>query len=112
MNYFVTNDERIGTCYHEFFKGKWDGKTFWKEDSLCLDDDLLCEYRAFGNAILSVIPSYNPFGITEISPEQWEAIGKQIAAEGDNIGLEMYREADAWVQDVFSTYDCFTILGI
>ena len=43
---------------------------------------------------------------------QWKAIGKQIAADGDNIGLEMYREADAWVQDVFSTYDCFTILGI
>lgn len=76
MNYFVTNDERIGTCYHEFFKGKWDGETFWKEDSLCLDDDLLCECRAFGNAILSVIPSYSPFGITEISPEQWEAINR------------------------------------
>jgi hypothetical protein len=29
MKYFVTNKERQGTCYHEFYKGKWDEKTFW-----------------------------------------------------------------------------------
>lgn len=112
MNYFIKNHERIGTCYHEFYRGKWDGKTFWKEDSLCLYDDLLCEHRAFGNAILSVIPLYDPFGITEVSREQWESIGKQIAADGDKTGMAMYREADAWVQNVFAEYDCFTILGI
>lgn len=33
MKYFVTDRERDGTCYHEFYKGRWDGKTFWKEDS-------------------------------------------------------------------------------
>ena len=36
MNYFITNSEMIGTCYHEFYKGKWDGEIFWKEDSLLI----------------------------------------------------------------------------
>ena len=39
MKYFVKNSERESTCYHEFYKGKWDEKTFWKEDSLLLHDD-------------------------------------------------------------------------
>ena len=39
MKYFVYNNQRDGTCYHEFYKGKWDGKTFWKDDSICIDDN-------------------------------------------------------------------------
>ena len=112
MNDFVKNHERVGSDYHEFYRGKWDRKSHWSEDSLYLDDDLLCECRVFGNAILSVIPSYDPFGITEVSRGQWDAIGKQLAADGDETGMAMYREADGWVQNVLAEQDCFTILGI
>nr|WP_288625771.1 hypothetical protein [uncultured Roseburia sp.] len=33
MKYFVTDRERDGTCYHEFYKGRWDGKTFCHQRS-------------------------------------------------------------------------------
>lgn len=45
MKYFVTLDECKNTCYHEFYKGKWDEETFWKRDSLYLHDDILYELK-------------------------------------------------------------------
>ena len=45
MKFFCTELERKGTCYHEFQKGKWDGKTFWKTDSLLLHDNIMCEVK-------------------------------------------------------------------
>ena len=41
MKYFVNDSERKNTNYHEFQKGKWDEKTNWKSDSICLSDDIL-----------------------------------------------------------------------
>ena len=112
MKYFVTGQERAGTCYHEFMKGKWDGVSFWKEDSICLHDDILYESGGFEKAIAAAAPSYNPWGATEISRRQWEEIGKLVAAGDDEKCRELYREADDWAQDVFPAFECFTILGI
>ena len=39
MKYFIFNNQRDGGSYHEFYKGKWDKKTFWKADSILLHDD-------------------------------------------------------------------------
>ena len=50
MKYFCTEDKRVGTCYHEFQKGKWDEHTFWKEDSLLLSDDVLVDLEFFQQA--------------------------------------------------------------
>lgn len=111
IKYFVIDSKRQGTCYHEFYKGKWDGITFWKKDSLSLHDDVLCECAGFAEAILAVIPSYGPFGITEISYSQWKEIG-QMMEEKDQKAKELYQEADEWAKKVFETYDRFTILGI
>lgn len=111
IKYFVIDSKRQGTCYHEFYKGKWDGITFWKEDSLSLHDDVLYECNGFTEAILAVIPSYNPVDITEISYSQWKKIG-QIIEEKDQKVKELYQEADEWAKEVFEIYDCFTILGI
>ena len=111
MKYFVTDNERESTCYHEFYKGKWDGSTFWREDSLCLHDAVMIENKGFEDAIMEVIPTYDPFGETEVSIEAWEKIG-QIIREKDERSQELYQEANVWVTDVFKEYDCFTILGI
>lgn len=111
IKYFVKDNERQGTCYHEFYKGKWDGITFWKEDSLSLHDDVLCECNGFTEAVLTVIPSYSPFNITEISCAQWYEIGK-IIEDKNQQAKALYQEADEWAQKVFETYGCFTILGI
>jgi len=32
MKYFCYVSDRVGTCYHEFYKGKWDGKNREKND--------------------------------------------------------------------------------
>ena len=115
MKYFVTDEQRVGTCYHEFYKGKWDEKTFWKNDSICLHDDILYRVSVFEEAIVAVLPTYNPFGETEVYPAQWEEIGRIIRQkdnEDNKEAIELYSEADAWVQAVFSSFECFTILGM
>lgn len=111
MKYFVRNSERCGTCYHEFYKGKWNGKTFWKDDSLLLHDDVMFKNQGFVDAVIEVIPTYDPFGETEISLETWENIG-QVIKKKDESSKELYQEADVWLSDVFKEYDCITILGI
>lgn len=111
MKYFVTNKDRQGTCYHEFYKGKWDGKTFWKDDSICLHDDVLWECSGFEEAIRTVISSYDPFGETEITQCQWEEIGRLIEGK-DAMSKEIYAEANIWAEGVYKSHDCFTILGI
>lgn len=111
MKYFVTNSERYGTCYHEFYKGKWDGKSFWKDDSLSLHDDVMLQNQGFIDAVMEVIPTYASLGVTEITPEAWQRIG-QIIKEKDESSQELYQEANIWVNNVFREYECFTILGI
>ena len=109
MKYFITDKEREGTCYHEFYKGKWDGETFWKSDSISIDDDFLD--RDFCDTIREVVPNYDPYGVTEISDAQWKAIGEVITSRTKKT-QEIYNEADRWLKDVFKKYTCFTILGI
>ena len=73
MEYFCSVGDRVGSCYHEFYVGKWDNKTFWKSDSILLHDDTLNDleiYRAFA----AVIPDYDPYGATQVNQSQWEAI--------------------------------------
>ena len=111
MKYFVTASQRKGTCYHEFWRGKWDGVSFWSPDSILLHDDVLDDCRAFAEAMLAVIPAYAPFGITEVTHPQWEAVGALAEAAGGN-AAELYAEADAWAREVFRTHDRFTVLGI
>lgn len=111
LKYFVRNIEREDTCYHEFYKGKWDGKTFWKEDSLLLHDEVLFKNQGFIAAVKEVIPTYDPFGETEINLETWRKI-EQIIQDKDGESKELYQEVDDWVNDVFKEYECFTILGI
>ena len=109
MQYFVFDNQRKGTCYHEFYKGKWDEHTFWKSDSIFLHDDILSD--GFAEAIAAVLPAYNPFGETEISAAEWQAISEVILTR-DPKSQAIYNEAAIWLKDVFQTHPCFTILGI
>lgn len=111
LKYFVCDADRKGTCYHEFYKGKWDGETFWKEDSISIHDDVLYENAGFEEAIYEVIPSYYPFGETEVSFDEWKKIG-EIILQKDKRVQELYNEVDEWLKSVFEVYGCFTILGI
>ena len=110
MKYFVFDHQRNGTCYYEFYKGRWDGKTFWKSDSISIDDNYM--FDGFVDAIIEVVPYYDPFGETEISVDQWNRIGKIISTK-DIKSQEIYYEADTWLKEqVFTEHKCFAILGI
>ncbi len=68
-------------------------------------------FDGFVDAIVEVIPTYDPFGETEISIEEWNEIGKIVLTK-DQKSQEVFNEANEWLKDVFKTYTCFTILGI
>ena len=108
--YFVSPKERNGSCYYEFYKGKWDEKTFWKEDSICIDDNdwYDCE---FVDILIKYAPNYDPFGETEINKFQWEQIKTDCLLCGGK-SAALAKEADHWMIDTFSKYSVFTILGI
>ena len=67
--------------------------------------------QGFVDAVIEVIPTYDPFGETEITLEIWDKIG-QVIKEKDERSKELYQEADVWLNDVFKEYECITILGI
>lgn len=110
MKYFVTLEECRGTCYHEFYKGKWDETTFWKNDSLYLHDDILFTLN-IERVFLEVVPDYDMYNETEINKSHWEQICKMAKSIGGEIETAI-KEVDVWVQDNYKEYDIFTILGI
>jgi hypothetical protein len=109
MTYFIRKDQQVGSCYHEFYKGAWDGRSFWSGDSILLHDDVMA--GGFEEAIREVIPAYDPCGVTEISVSQWRDIGRRVLRK-DVPSQEQYKEADDWLAGVFQEHPCFTILGI
>lgn len=111
MKYFVTNDERTSTLYHEFYRGKWDEETFWKEDSLYVHDNTFFDNQGFVEALVEVLTDYSAFGESEVTKEDWDKIGHIIETKSKAC-KEMYEEASTWAKEVFATFDCFTIIGI
>lgn len=110
MKYFCMDKDRKGTCYHEFYVGKWDEKTFWKEDSLLLHDDVLYNLK-LDYLFREVEPAYDEYGETEINKTQWLQIVSKAMTMGGEI-QEAISEADVWAKKVFETESVFTILGI
>lgn len=109
MKYFVLDHERKSTNYYEFYKGKWDGETFWHPESISIDDDIIFQCPNFVDAIVSVTPDYDSFGVTEINKEQWVEIGQKIT---DAESKELYAEASEWLDTIWDECYCFTILGL
>lgn len=110
MKYFCTETEREGTCYHEFQKGKWDGCTFWKENSLLLHDDMFGELK-LGKLFKMVIPEYDSYGNTEVTKAVWADVCQRAAVMAGEVQAAI-QEADVWVQENFETEEVFYILGL
>ena len=64
MKHCILEYQREGTCFHEFQKGQFDGKTYWKSNSLLLSDDKLMECLEFIEKLCNVIPEYSPYEMT------------------------------------------------
>lgn len=110
MKYFCTENERVGTCYHEFYKGRFDGKSFWQADSILIHEDIHYSI-GMGEMIVSVIPKYHPCGEVEVTPEDWRQICKVALIRGGGL-QEAILEATPWVEKTFEEYEVFTMLGI
>lgn len=111
MKYFCRNPERRGTCYHEFIGGAWDGKTFWREDSVCLHDEIFNEYPEFFDAWTAGFPEFEAFGINRLTPEHWKRI-RSAAEEKSGAAREITDEIDEWIEEAFALHGFVTILGI
>ena len=111
MKYFCTETERKAsksTCYFEFQKGHHKGK-HWLEDSISIHDDLLSDeiYQVF----VAAIPQFDPFGVTEVTKEQWQ----QVKSRAETVGGEAIAaitEIEDWVVECFEEEEVFTICGI
>lgn len=110
MKYFCKVSEKKGTCYHEWQKGKWDEKTFWKEDSLLIHDDVLFSLEMAG-LLGEIIPDYSPYGYCEMNIFQWEQLFNKASLIGGQL-KEAVDEASVWVNENFAQNEVFTILGI
>lgn len=110
MHYFCKVSEKKGTCYHEWQKGRWDGKTFWKEDSLLLHDDLLISLK-LGGLLAEILSGYSSYGVVELNAFQWEQIYRRAGLIGGELKAAM-DEAAPWVRENFAGNEVFSILGI
>lgn len=108
--YFVNVKEIKNWLSYEFYKGKWDEKTFWKEDSIYISDVDLDDCKFF-DILIKHVPYLNTFDETEISRQQWEMIKTEALAEGGK-DAELIMETEEWMNDTFSKHEVFTILGI
>ena len=110
MKYFIYENQRNSTCYHEWYKGHFDGVSFWKSDSLLIHDDIhwtlgLEEFFSM------IIPDYDPLGEIEVSENQWNTIMQKSSETGGQI-YECLQEADNWVKETFKEYNTFTMIGM
>ena len=115
MKYFLSEYERRATgstCYHEFYKGKWDENKllFWSKDSMCISDDMMYDLK-LDRLISSVVNEYDPCGETEINEAQWKAIRAEAEEIGGNL-FDAITEIAPWVENNYMTNNVFTILGI
>ena len=110
MKYCCLNNERQGSCYFEFQKGKQDDCNFWSDDSLYLHADIIDE-SGVGGLFLQTIPHFHYYGGTHVDRETWREV-KWCSGKTDDRIQEIITEIDEWVQGCFWTEGSFTILGI
>lgn len=107
-NYFIKSQDREGTYYHEFYRGKWK-KDFWNENSICIDDNDMT--TRFVELIRKYVPSYDYYGVTEITLEQWQQIKNEGLLNNDKT-TDIITQAESWMEETFAKEKVFTILGI
>ena len=115
MNYFVNSDERRGTCYHEFTRGKWDGRTFWSDESLYLRDDYMSDLKLYELVVKPVFEEFGQkfarFGANEVTRELWESMLSQAMDVGGEVWA-LFAEITAWAEKSLSDGGSFSILGM
>ena len=106
MRYCVTNSQRVGGCYIEFYAGKYDG-TQWHDESLNIHYDVFCEYDLHA-VFVKALPRFDHCGVTEISLKSWAEI---LNGEATALQREILCEMDQWVKTRVAG-ESFTVLGV
>lgn len=112
MQFFVDEKQRSAsqsTCYLEFQKGYFSGKC-WQANSINIGGELWDKYH-LSNLIFSVVRNFDYYGITEVTKNQWNQIILSGRESGE-LGYNVLKEAELWVNECFKEYDVFTIVGI
>ena len=108
MRYFIPASERQGSCYFEFQPGRWRGRC-WLPGSILLADERWEALRLtelFGG----VLPEFDYFGVTPVSPGQWERIAARSRDDAD--WRAVIDEAAPWAEASFARHCVISILGL
>lgn len=111
MQYFCTADQRKGSCYHEFYRGKWKENDFWNPRSLFLHDDRMLD-TGLAQAFRAVLPAYAYYGVTEVTQSQWLSVREYAKTHLGQAAQNALAEIDGWAKDVFIKEGLLSILGI
>ena len=112
MKYFITEAERKelhSTCLFEFQKGIYHDR-YWCEDSICLHAEIFDELKLF-ELFHKVLPHFDYYGRTEVSPENWEVLLSLSHNYGGEIEV-VISEIVPWIENCFQVEKAFTICGI
>lgn len=109
MSYCCSNNQRTGSCYFEFQKGKFSGK-YWLDSSICLCADIFDSLNLY-QVFAKTVPEFDYYGITEIDSENWS----QIKSSADMMGgavKDAIAEIDLWAAPLLPADHVITVLGI
>lgn len=106
-------DASGGTWFYEFSKGrlehKEDENPFWKENSVFIEDMTVTDLK-IDRLFAKVLEDYDSTGETFVNKEQWADI--VALAKEDGSWEEFVGEMAGWVEETFTEYDGFTIVGL
>ena len=117
MKYFVDKaytDKDGSTRFYEFQKGKIDYENdenpHWKDDSLYMGDEVVWKLQ-LDSLFAETLENYDFMGDNFVNRQQWERIAACAQKTGGK-WQEAMEELTPWVNDTFTTHDCFTIIGM
>lgn len=98
-----------GTCYFEFQYGRFRHK-HWLGRSVYMHAEVFDALNLF-ELFTEAIPEFDYFGVTEVTPKQYEKLRELAKARGGEVDA-VFAELDSWTKNCFLTENVFSVLGI
>ena len=106
----VRRKERGGSLYLEFQPGPYRSK-HWQTDSLYLPAPLFDDL-GLHSLFVRAIPQFNYNYVTEVSPEQFQALIALAQDHHTQCAAEILAELAPYAENWLKQHGCFTICGI
>lgn len=102
------------TRFYEFQKGKIDYENdenpHWKDDSLYMEDAVAWELQ-LDSLFTETLENYDFMGDNFVNRQDWERIVACALKVGGK-WKEVIEELSPWVEETFTGFDYFTIIGM